>query len=548
MDKFVIRAKRTTVSSSSNIDMNLDRSNESQVDINVIDIDVRGSSSPKRARTETICDEDIVSDPALRKPIKEYDHRIRDVVRREYVVKGPCQPISHDFKRSQFGKISRRFQAEWFKNRDWLEYSVSKDAAFCFWCYLFGEVGKKNGDEVFVKTGFRNWKKAFEKFKDHVGLLGSIHNDARMQFFAFKDQRQSLTRKLTLGKQQLVEAYHIRLTTIVDVARLLINQGLSSHNSEVEKVVRENAPLNHQLTSPSIQKDIIKACASKTIKVIMSEIGDKFFSLLVDEARDSSMKEQMIVLRYNAPTLFSRRAPLTYYTLLKTQILHQVNDRIVMELESRFGETSTELLICASSLDSRDSFSRFNESNLSRMAELYPHDFTVNNLFEFKVELKLWIRQMRQNEKFSNLQSIGALGQKMIKIGIHNTFPLVYRLIELALVMPVATATVERVFFAMNFIKTDLHNKMGDEFLTDALVCYVERDIFKNIDNEVILQHFQNLERVTIGWETVVLVALVVDLGLTGIASERDDDDRFVFAVRLPLSFSSVVLGLGCRR
>ena len=31
----------------------------------------------------------------------------------------------------------------------------------------------------------------------------------------------------------------------------------------------------------------------------MSEIGDKFFSLLVDEARDSSVKEQMaIVLRY----------------------------------------------------------------------------------------------------------------------------------------------------------------------------------------------------------------------------------------------------------
>ena len=165
-----------------------------------------------------------------------------------------------------------------------------------------------------------------------------------------------------------------------------------------------------------------------------------------------------------------------------------------MELESRFGETNTELLICASSLDPRDSFSRFNESNLSRMAELYPHDFTVNNLFELKVELKLWIRQMRQNEKFSNLQTIGDLGQKMIEIGIHNTFPLVYRLIELALVMPVATATVERAFSAMNIIKTDLYNKMGDEFLTDVLVCYVERDIFKNIDNEVILQHFQSMK------------------------------------------------------
>ncbi|MDV3153257.1 MAG: hypothetical protein Q8755_02655, partial [Candidatus Phytoplasma australasiaticum] len=57
--------------------------------------------------------------------------------------------------------------------------------------------------------------------------------------------------------------------------------------------------------------------------------------------------------------------------------------------------------------------------------------------------------------------------------------------------LPVATATVERSFTAMKFIKNNLRNKMDDTFLTDSLVCYVEKDIFTSVDNEAILQRFQ---------------------------------------------------------
>ena len=43
----------------------------------------------------------------------------------------------------------------------------------------------------------------------------------------------------------------------------------------------------------------------------------------------------------------------------------------------------------------------------------------------------------------------------------NTTFALVYRLIELALILPVATATAERAFSAMKIIKIDTQNKMG---------------------------------------------------------------------------------------
>ncbi|XP_039144019.1 uncharacterized protein LOC120281199 [Dioscorea cayenensis subsp. rotundata] len=69
---------------------------------------------------------------------------------------------------------------------------------------------------------------------------------------------------------------------------------------------------------------------------------------------------------------------------------------------------------------------------------------------------------------------------------------------ELLLLMscldPIATASVERVFSVMNVVKTDLRNKMGDEWMNDSLVVYIEREVFATIDNEVILQRFQKMQ------------------------------------------------------
>jgi hypothetical protein len=71
-----------------------------------------------------------------------------------------------------------------------------------------------------------------------------------------------------------------------------------------------------------------------------------------------------------------------------------------------------------------------------------------------------------------------------------SCFPTVYRLIELATLLPVATATVER-FSAMKIIKTELRNKMSDGWLNDLMVCYIERGIFKSLDLREIKKDFQ---------------------------------------------------------
>jgi len=50
------------------------------------------------------------------------------------------------------------------------------------------------------------------------------------------------------------------------------------------------------MISHHIQKDLTKACAQEVMSVIMDEIGDKKFSVLIDESRDVSIKEQMAVI------------------------------------------------------------------------------------------------------------------------------------------------------------------------------------------------------------------------------------------------------------
>ena len=65
---------------------------------------------------------------------------------------------------------------------------------------------------------------------------------------------------------------------------------------------------------------------------------------------------------------------------------------------------------------------------------------------------------------------------------------------KLALTLLVATVTVERSFSAMKFIKNKLHNRMGDQWMNDCLIVYIEKDVVCSIDNETIIQRFQNMK------------------------------------------------------
>ena len=62
------------------------------------------------------------------------------------------------------------------------------------------------------------------------------------------------------------------------------------------------------------------------------------------------------------------------------------------------------------------------------------------------------------------------------------------------MILPVATASVERIFSAMSIIKTDLRSKISDEWLNDLMICYNEKEIFRKIGNEQIKKRFEEMK------------------------------------------------------
>ena len=101
---------------------------------------------------------------------------------------------------------------------------------------------------------------------------------------------------------------------------------------------------------------------------------------------------------------------------------------------------------------------------------------------------------MQSIEEFSAFRGIRQLVEKMVEMENNVSYPLVYSLVTLALILLVTTATVERAFSTMNIIKNRLCNQIRNQWMNDCLVTYIEKDIFKTIKCEEIMQLFQNMK------------------------------------------------------
>ncbi|XP_058776124.1 uncharacterized protein LOC131650431 [Vicia villosa] len=259
--------------------------------VNVKQPEVEVEETPPNVANEFNPNE-IVRDPGCRKQIHEYAPDIQDQVRRAYILKGPTQPDLARFPRTQFGKYSRAFCKAWYKNYTWIEYSESKDATYCFYCFLF---------------------------KDHIGSHDSKHNSCVKHYDDYDNQRQSVTSIFARATRESEELYKICLTCSLDCTRYLLAQGIAfrghdesstslnkgnfremldwvKSNDEKVRDAFDHGPKNCTMTSGDIQKELAMCCAHEVTKVIMEELGDRQFSVLIDESRDISVKEQMAVM------------------------------------------------------------------------------------------------------------------------------------------------------------------------------------------------------------------------------------------------------------
>jgi hypothetical protein len=257
-------------------------------------------------------------DPGERMPIEDYHVNDKDAVRRAYITRGPCKPYIHDFPYRNIGKVPRRFSVQWLYNYEWLEYSVKKDSAFCFVCYLFK---KGSGSNTFIAGGWNNWNIGNTALLKHCG--SKAHGAAEERYIGFINPEAAIDYNIDKWSEEELRLYKKRLTYSLRCIKFLLHQGLAfrghdeseessnrgnfiellkflaGNSEEVNKYVLNNAPGNCTLTSPKIQKQIIHCCAIETRKKIIEELGDEPYAILADESSDISHKEQLaLCLRY----------------------------------------------------------------------------------------------------------------------------------------------------------------------------------------------------------------------------------------------------------
>ncbi|KAL7087011.1 hypothetical protein ACP275_13G038800 [Erythranthe tilingii] len=269
-------------------------------------------------------------DPGKRPQIWTYPVNQQDEIRRAYIKLGPYQLFLSKYPYSSNEKSTRRrFQYSWFSQfSSWLEYSPTKDAAYCLPCYLFASKQvARFGANAFTVEGFSNWKKVNDgdtcSFLRHVGNHKSSHFISMKSCEDLMNQSRHIDKVMQRQSSEQILNNRLRLRTSIDCVRWLAYQScsfrghdegptsknpgnfremvklLASYNDKVAATVLEKAPHNAKYISPIIQKEILHIISSKVRRKIREDIGDSKFCILVDEARDESKREQMaLVLRF----------------------------------------------------------------------------------------------------------------------------------------------------------------------------------------------------------------------------------------------------------
>nr|XP_016463846.1 PREDICTED: uncharacterized protein LOC107786862 [Nicotiana tabacum] len=122
---------------------------------------------------------------------------------------------------------------------------------------------------------------------------------------------------------------------------------LENRLPSLDRVILKHALKNDMMASPEIQKNIVSACAQETMKAIIDDMDGDYFKILVDESKNISHHEQMVLaLRYvekkcqvNEPFIGLVRVSDTSAKSLKEAILSLLLTRVAVTKKHREVET-----------------------------------------------------------------------------------------------------------------------------------------------------------------------------------------------------------------
>ncbi|KAG5589478.1 hypothetical protein H5410_039992 [Solanum commersonii] len=162
-----------------------------------------------------------------------------------------------------------------------------------------------------------------------------------------------------------------------------------------------------------------------------------------------------------------KRSNISYLHHFRVEVFYAVIDLALQELNNRFDVVTSDLLLGMASLSPVDSFANFHKDRIMKLAEYYQQ---VSQLEGNQGSCKSDDRDKTRSNLVTCVSTCEA----------NFDYSICY--------MRGKSILINEVH------KNDLRNRMDEDLLNGCLVCYIERSIFKNVSNDAIIDHFQNMK------------------------------------------------------
>ena len=220
----------------------------------------------------------------------------------------------------QFGSQKRAFNKNWFEQFKWLEYSAEGNSAFCFSCRVFGKQNTHINNDSLIGSGFSNWKRALDTFREHekstfhVSTMSCWHG-----FQTTKSKGDVITQLHAANAAEILERREY-LRRIAAITTFLGKQGIpfrghdeqeSSLNQgnflECFKFLNEFDPFLQNYTPSSAAtylshfspKEMITSVSREVTGSIVKQIKVAgMYSVMADEARDGHTEQLAACVRF----------------------------------------------------------------------------------------------------------------------------------------------------------------------------------------------------------------------------------------------------------
>lgn len=212
------------------------------------------------------------------------------------------------FKKTLFGKHNRSFQHAWLLEFEWLDFNEHDDSVTCFVCKKhLPKLNLERKEEAFITTGFRYWKNALNKFKQHAQSKCHI---AAVTFEVTIPQCGDILEMTSEKIKSNMEDNRKCLLKIIETIQFLGRQGLalrgdtSDENSNFMQLLKlrcKDFPKlsgwlkkkKEKYTSHDIQNELLMLMAHQILRDLANEIKDSYYATICDEYTDISNKEQL---------------------------------------------------------------------------------------------------------------------------------------------------------------------------------------------------------------------------------------------------------------